>query len=93
MPITSHIPFPFCKHEEQGTELVKEEVNHPKHYGKDDDPYEVIKVIEAWNLNFPLGNTIKYIARADKKGRKLVDLKKALWYLQREISNIEKASK
>lgn len=55
----------------------------PKHYtaGK----YEVIDVIEDWNLNFRLANTIKYIARHKHKGKPLEDLKKALWYLQREI--------
>lgn len=65
---------------------VKEAVNHPKHYGGD-TTYETIKVIEAWDLNFNLGNTVKYISRAGKKGNKLEDLKKAMWYLKREIEN------
>jgi len=58
-------------------------VNSPKHYttGK----YEVIDVIEDWDLNFRLANTIKYVARHKHKGKPLEDLKKALWYLQREI--------
>jgi hypothetical protein len=58
-------------------------VNKPKHYttGK----YEVIDVIEDWNLNFRLANAVKYIARHKHKGKPLEDLKKALWYLQREI--------
>ena len=38
-------------------------VNHPAHYGGEDDPYEAIKVIEAWELGFHLGNTLKYIRR------------------------------
>ena len=65
-----------------------ERVNHPKHYtaGK----YEVIDVIEDWNLGFNLGNVIKYIARAEHKDNKLEDLKKAKWYLEREIQNLEK---
>lgn len=63
----------------------KELVNHPKHYGGKDNPYEAIKVIEAWNLGFCLGNTIKYISRAGKKENTLQDLEKALWYLQREV--------
>lgn len=69
-----------------------EVVNHPSHYGGD-TVYEVIKVIEAWGLltNFLLANTIKYVARADKKGATLDDLKKARWYLDREISRLEKA--
>jgi len=60
-----------------------EEINHPKHYttGK----HEPIDVIEEWGLNFNLGNVIKYIARADRKENKLQDLKKAQWYLNREI--------
>ena len=68
-------------------------VNHPVHYGGEDNMYEVIKVIEAWELDFHLGNTIKYISRAGKKGsdKELQDLKKALWYLQRKINNIENA--
>ena len=40
-------------------------VNHPNHYGGKDNPYEAIKVIENWKLNFNLGNAIKYLARAD----------------------------
>jgi hypothetical protein len=67
-------------------------INHPAHYGGKDNPYESIKVIEAWELGFHLGNTVKYIARAGKKGDRLTDLKKARWYLDREISNMEKAS-
>lgn len=68
-------------------------VNHPKHYGNGaDDPYEAIKVIEAWLLNFNLGNAVKYIARADRKANRLEDLKKAAWYLQREIENSERST-
>jgi hypothetical protein len=64
-------------------------VNHPPHYGGEDNPYEVIKVLEAWELGFHLGNTVKYIARADKKGDLLEDLQKARWYLDRYIKNLE----
>jgi Protein of unknwon function (DUF3310) len=60
-------------------------INHPAHYGGVDDPYETIKVVEAWHLGFHLGNTVKYISRADKKENRIEDLKKAAWYLQREI--------
>lgn len=60
-------------------------IDHPSHYGGKDNVYEAIKVIEAWELGFCLGNTVKYIARAGKKGDRVEDLKKALWYLQREI--------
>jgi len=68
---------------------MSEAVNHPDHYGGKDNPYEAIKVIEAWGLNFNLGNTAKYISRAGKKDATVQDLKKALWYLQREITNME----
>jgi len=81
----------------------RDPVNHPDHYGGD-TVYEVIKVIEAWGLDndFCLGNTVKYIARAGKKGEEngkidikyiLTDLKKALWYLERKIKNLENANR
>jgi hypothetical protein len=70
-----------------------EKVNHPEHYGGADDPYEAIKVIEAWDLNFNLGNTVKYICRAENKNDTLTDLKKARWYLDREIQNREERIK
>ena len=65
-------------------------VNHPAHYGGADDPTEAIKVIEAWGLGFNLGNCAKYICRAGKKTPKRVeDLKKAAFYLNREIELLE----
>ncbi len=70
---------------------MTEAVNHPAHYGGADNPYEAIKVIEAWSLGFCLGNTVKYISRAGKKGAALEDLKKARWYLDREIATMEKS--
>ena len=67
-------------------------VNNPLHYGGVDNPYEAIKVIESWGLDFHLGNTVKYISRAGKKetDKELQDLKKAAWYLQRRIEILEK---
>jgi hypothetical protein len=65
-------------------------VDHPPHYGGADNPYEAIKVIEAWGLGFHLGNAVKYIARAGRKGDALEDLRKSRWYLDREIANREK---
>lgn len=66
-------------------------IDHPNHYGGADNPYEAIKVIEAWNLDFNIGNTVKYISRAGKKDpEKLIeDLEKAKWYLEREINNLK----
>ena len=73
---------------------MSEKINHPAHYGGDDNPYEAIKVIEAWELGFCLGNVVKYLSRAGRKdpATELEDLKKALWYLQREISRREQGS-
>jgi len=69
----------------------KEMVNHPVHYGGESNTYEAIKVIDAWELGFSLGNTVKYISRAGKKNKEkeLEDLKKALWYLQHHIQKLE----
>lgn len=69
-------------------------IDHPAHYGGENNPYEAIKVIEAWGLgkSFNLGNAVKYISRADKKGAPIEDLKKARWYLDREIANREQAA-
>lgn len=64
-------------------------VDHPTHYGGGDNPYEAIKVIEAWNAGFNLGNTLKYISRAGKKDFIVQDLEKAAWYLNREIDNLK----
>lgn len=52
-----------------------------------------IEVIEAWRLGFHLGNVIKYVARADHKGTSVDDLKKASWYLAREIRRREGKTK
>ena len=69
----------------------KESVNHPDHYGGADNVYEAIKVIDAWSLGFALGNTVKYISRAGKKdpSKEVEDLKKALFYLQHHIKQLE----
>ena len=71
---------------------MEEKVNNPEHYHY--GTYEAIKVIEAWGLGFCLGNVLKYISRAGKKNgsSRLEDLKKAQWYLNREIEKIEIAT-
>lgn len=63
--------------------MKKESINHPNHYNT--GRFEVIDVIEDWNLNFHAGNVIKYVARHQHKGKPLEDLKKAKWYLERLI--------
>jgi hypothetical protein len=59
-------------------------VNHPAHYKT--GGIETIDFIEAKKLNYHLGNVVKYITRADHKGDRLENLKKAQWYLEREIA-------
>lgn len=63
-------------------------INHPPHYKG--DGIEVIDVIEAFELNFNLGNAIKYILRSGKKHQTTDCLKKAIWYLKRQIEKQEK---
>jgi hypothetical protein len=70
-------------------EFKIESVDHPSHYGGENNPYEAIKVIEAWKVGFNLGNTLKYISRAGKKDFLIQDLEKAAWYLNREIENLK----
>lgn len=70
--------------------MKKEIVKHPDHYGGKENPYEAIKVIEAWGLNFSLGNVLKYINRAGKKSKNpLEDLEKAAQYLDFEIKRMK----
>ena len=67
---------------------VAAEIDHPTHYRKDSG-LEAIDAIEAWDLNFNLGNVIKYICRAGLKDNTdgIQDLEKALWYMQRELNS------
>jgi hypothetical protein len=73
--------------------MSKEMVNHPNHYGGEDNKYEVIKVCEAWELHRDayLFNVVKYVARAGKKDplKEIEDLKKAAFYLDRRIKLLE----
>lgn len=66
------------------------DVDHPSYYGGD-TTYEAIKVIEAWKLDFCLGNAVKYISRAGKKDptKEIEDLRKAAWYLERRIQQLK----
>lgn len=73
--------------------MVNKHVEHPSHYGGKNNPYETIKVIEAWGLGFKLGNAIKYISRAGKKNGVVQDLKKARFYIDYEIKSLEKEEK
>jgi hypothetical protein len=66
---------------------VNDPVNHPNHYTSHPSGVEVIQITE--HMNFCLGNAIKYILRADHKGNQIQDLKKAVWYINREIDRLE----
>lgn len=67
----------------------REAVNHPSYYKR--GGIEAIDAIEAWELGFHLGNVVKYIARAGRKtADSLQDLRKASWYLNREIERMER---
>lgn len=67
-----------------------DEINAPVHYRG--AGMEAIEVIEAFDLGFRLGNCVKYVLRAGKKGDAVVCLKKARWYLDREIAKQEEQS-
>ena len=59
-------------------------VKGPSHYLKD-RLFEPVKVIEDWYLNYHLGNALKYISRAGRKGDVIQDIEKAIWYLRRRL--------
>lgn len=65
-------------------------VDHPPHY-RGAGGMEAIDVIEAFVLDFNLGNAVKYILRAGRKGDPLEDLRKASWYIARKIRRIEES--
>lgn len=70
---------------------MSDDTVHPAHY-RSSSGLEAIDAIEAFGLGFCLGNVVKYVLRAARKGRYLEDLKKARWYLDREIATYEKAA-
>ena len=65
-----------------------DQVNHPKHYVSHPSGVECIEITE--HMNFNLGNAIKYIWRASLKGKEIEDLRKAKWYVEREIQRLMK---
>jgi hypothetical protein len=65
---------------------MNDPVNHPKHYTSHPSGVECIEVTEHFNFN--KGNAIKYIWRSSDKGREVEDLRKARWYIDREIARI-----
>lgn len=79
----AHLP----KTEQNLSQPEHDAVNNPKHYTSHPSGVECIQVIEHFGFN--LGNVIKYLWRAEEKGAPLEDLKKAAWYLNREIQKRE----
>ena len=84
----------FCEDEENMKSVVSEDddVNHPSHYTS----YKGIEIIQLTEqMNFCRGNAVKYVARAGLKSKQteLKDLKKAAWYIQREIERLESDEK
>ena len=71
--------------------------SHEKHYGGESNPHEAIKVIEHYEFGFHLGNAVKYILRSGKKHPTTTgtidDLKKAIWYIERQVLLLEKKGK
>jgi len=72
--------------------LTYDNVNKPSHY-TEGRKFETIDVIEDWKMNFRLGNALKYLSRAGRKdpSKTVEDLKKAVFYLEREIASLEGA--
>ena len=65
---------------------MNDPVNHPKHYTEHPSGVECIEITEY--MNFCVGNAIKYLWRAGLKGEQIEDLRKARWYIDREIARI-----
>lgn len=66
---------------------MEDKVNHPLHYTYGD--IETIEVIEAWQLDYHIGNAIKYLSRYRNKGQPIEDLEKAVWYINRKITYLK----
>ena len=70
-----------------GGHTADEEVNHPKHYNSHPSGIEAITICE--HMNFNRGNAMKYLFRCGLKSNEITDLKKAKWYIDREIKRIQ----
>lgn len=72
--------------------MAHDNINHPLHYGGSENPFEAIKIIDYYNLDFSLGNVIKYVLRAGQKNGNTMeqDLKKAKWYLEHYLEKTGK---
>ncbi len=79
-----------CKAKKKCGKCPNSKVDHPSHYNT--GRVEVIDAIESWDLAFNDGNAVKYIARHKYKGEPIQDIEKAIWYLERHLSNLKKES-
>jgi hypothetical protein len=71
---------------------MNEQINHPKHYNinwKGEQAIETFDYINSWRMGYAQGNIIKYVSRYKYKGKDLQDLKKARWYLEKLINEVE----
>lgn len=80
-------PDPYGARKVMKQVMDREMVNHPDHY--QGSRFEVIDIIEDYELGFNLGNAVKYVLRCENKGNKKQDLEKAIWYLNRELSKFK----
>ena len=76
-------PVPVYRGIDRSTIDPAERVNHPPHYNRHPSGVECVDIIE--HMSFNVGTAVKYLWRADEKGAIMEDLRKALWYVQREI--------
>ena len=86
-PETPGAPHPGWHTRTEHEAAAHDAVNHPRHYTAHPSGVECIAITE--HFNFCLGNAVKYIWRAGLKGSEIEDLKKARWYLDREIARRE----
>lgn len=82
---------PYRMTRDQKEKSMNDNVNHPKHYTSHPSGVECIQVTE--HMSFNLGNAVKYIWRSDLKGKEIEDLRKARWYIDREIERLIKETK
>jgi hypothetical protein len=76
-----------ARHALTGVVSPKDVVNHPPHYLQHPSGVECIQIVE--HMTYNLGNAVKYLWRADHKGDQIEDLRKSVWYIQREIKRLE----
>jgi len=77
-------PYPDLREKLEKVPGVHDSVNSPPHYAEG-RKYEPIDVIEDWHLNYHLATALKYISRVGRKKDAVEDIKKAVWFLNREL--------